>query len=56
MPKTPPREFRTQRLILRPPRMEDAPAIFQSYASDPEVTRYLTWPPYENVEDLEAFL
>lgn len=33
----------TRRLRLRRPRLEDAEAAFESYASDAEITRYLTW-------------
>ena len=34
----------TQRLTLRKAMMEDAQPMFDNWASDPEVTRYLTWP------------
>lgn len=47
----PPERFDTERLILRKPRMDDAPAIFTSYAQDTEVTRYMTWRPHKNVEE-----
>ena len=40
----------TERLILRRAVREDAEAMFRNWASDPEVTRFLTWPAYENVE------
>ena len=40
----------TERLILRPFTMEDAEPMLRNWASDPEVTRYLTWPPHENVQ------
>lgn len=52
----PPPTFGTARLGARLPRVDDAPAIFATYASDPEVTRYLSWRPYERVEPLEVFL
>jgi RimJ/RimL family protein N-acetyltransferase len=52
----PPRTFGTSRLVGRVPRLDDAPAIFDAYASDPEVTRYLSWRPYDRVEPLTAFL
>lgn len=41
-----PSTLETARLVLRPPRMEDAAAIFEGYAQHPEVTRYLTWKPH----------
>lgn len=46
----------TARLILRPPRDEDAPAIFHRFASDPEVTRLVGWPRHADLEDTRAFL
>jgi ribosomal-protein-alanine N-acetyltransferase len=52
----PPISFTTARLSARLPRADDGPAVFAAYASDPEVTRYLAWRPYERVEPLTAFL
>lgn len=40
----------TPRLILRPFRMKDAPAMYQNWASDPEVAKYVTWPAHSSVE------
>ena len=40
----------TERLILRRFTMEDAPAMYRNWASDPEVTKYLTWPAHSSVE------
>lgn len=55
MPR-PPTTFATARLVARIPRAEDAPAVFAAYASDPAVTRYLSWRAYERIEPLAAFL
>ena len=55
MPR-PPETFTTQRLTARLPRAEDAEAAFAAYASDPEVTRYLSWRYYTEVEPLREFL
>ena len=52
----PPETVQTERLILRKPRMEDAPAIFEGYAQDLEVTRHLTWKPHQNIRETEEFL
>jgi RimJ/RimL family protein N-acetyltransferase len=52
----PPETFTTERLYARRARVEDAPASFQAYASDPEVTRFLSWKPHEQVETLADFL
>lgn len=40
----------TKRLILRRFRIEDADDMYSNWASDPEVTKFLTWPTHESVE------
>ena len=40
----------TERLILRRYVLEDAPMMFKYWASDAEVTKYLTWPPHASVD------
>ncbi len=52
----PPEQFETDRLILRKPKTDDAPAIFSAYAQDPEVTRHLTWRPHKSVEETYAII
>jgi len=47
----PPEQIETERLILRRPRIDDAPAIFENYAQDAEVTRYMTWRPNKDLEE-----
>ena len=42
----------TKRLVLRPFVIEDAPAMYRNWANDPQVTRFLTWTPHANVEDV----
>lgn len=44
------KELTTDRLILRRFSMEDAQAMYENWASDPEVTRFLTWPTHSSVE------
>jgi ribosomal-protein-alanine N-acetyltransferase len=46
----------TERVTLRPARRDDAQAIFDNYAADPEVTRYLQWRPQRDVDSVRAFL
>lgn len=46
----------TERLILRRFRVEDAQAMYDNWASDIEVTKYMTWPTHGNVEDSRAIL
>jgi RimJ/RimL family protein N-acetyltransferase len=46
----------TERLILRPPRREDAEAIYQGYATDPEVARFVIWKPHRSMDETVAFL
>ncbi len=45
----PPARIAGPRLLLRPPVLDDAGALFQRVARDPEVTKYLLWAPHLNV-------
>lgn len=40
----------TERLVLRRFSVNDAEFMFRNWASDPEVTRFLTWPAHASVE------
>ncbi len=55
-PITVPESFETARLRLRPPKLADAQTIFDSYAQDPMVTRYLVWPPHRSIKTTEKFV
>ena len=46
----------TDRLILRRFELSDAQAMFDNWASDDEVTKYLTWPSYTDVSAVEQKL
>ena len=46
----------TARLTFRRPTAADVPVIFERYASDPEVTRYLSWPRHQSLDDTRAFV
>ncbi|HLL76107.1 MAG TPA: GNAT family N-acetyltransferase [Pyrinomonadaceae bacterium] len=52
----PPEIFETERLLLRVPRPSDAQAIFEGYARDAEVVRYLVWRPHNDIGETEQFL
>jgi RimJ/RimL family protein N-acetyltransferase len=52
----PPEIIETSRLHLRIPRIEDAASIFETYATDPLVTRYLIWRPNSSVQETREFL
>ena len=49
-------ELATERLTLRRFEIEDAENMYYNWASDPEVTKYLTWPAHSSVEVSEAVL
>ncbi len=51
-----PRRLESDRLVLLQPRAEDAAAIFERYASDPEVTRFLNWPRHRSIADTDRFI
>ena len=50
------RQLETPRLILRRFTMDDARAVYDNWASDPEVTEYLTWPAHESPNITELVL
>lgn len=51
-----PELIETERLLLRKPKRSDAQAVYDRYASNREVTRYLSWPTHRSVADTVAFL
>lgn len=46
----------TERLILRKFAVSDAQQIFDNWANDSEVTKYLTWQPHETVNFTKKLL
>ena len=50
MKKTGTETIETRRLVLRKYRIDDAEDMYRNWASDPEVTRFLTWPTHTSVE------
>ena len=51
-----PEKFETENYRLRRVQTKDAAAIFEAYAADVAVTKYLTWKPHRSVSDTLAFL
>lgn len=50
------RRLETERLVLRRFTVDDAAAMFRNWASDDEVTKYLTWPAHSGVDVSRAVL
>ena len=46
----------TKRLLLRRFSVDDAEAMYSNWASDPEVTKYLTWPAHSSADVSKAVL
>lgn len=46
----------SERIILRPLRVDDANHIFQKWTSDPEVARFMIWDLHQSVEDTIEWL
>lgn len=46
----------TERLVLRRFTIEDAESMFNNWASDDEVTKFLTWPTHKSIEDSKKFI
>lgn len=51
-----PGSFETSRVRLRPVAVEDAEAIFDAYAQDEEVVRYLIWRPHHSLSETQAYV
>ncbi|MNR84395.1 hypothetical protein D3C72_151940 [compost metagenome] len=51
-----PATLSTPRLLLRAPRIEDAAHIFDSYAQNARVSRYLVWKPSVSLKETTAFI
>lgn len=51
-----PTVFTSARLVLRPPAEDDATHIFERYAQDEDVTRFLIWRPHTSVTDTLAYI
>ena len=46
----------TKRLILRPFELTDAEAMFNNWASDPEVCKYMTWNHHESIDTTQMII
>lgn len=44
------------RILLRAPRVADAPVLFASVTSDPKVTEYLSWVPHPDVDETQRVI
>ena len=51
-----PNAFKTARLLLRPVTVADVDAIFDSYAQDELVARYLIWRPHRSRSETQAYV
>lgn len=50
------KNLETERLILRKFEMSDTEALYKNWASDPNVTKYLTWPTHTCIEESECVM
>ena len=50
------KHLETQRLILRQFVTDDANAMFHNWANDPEVSKFLTWPPHKDASESKCIL
>src|SRR5882724_3865570 len=51
----PERTWETSRLFAKPAAVADAQVVFDDYASDPAVAKYMTWTPHRSVADTREF-
>src|SRR5688572_27835981 len=52
----PEERWETERLRVQPASVADAPELFEGYARDPEVAKYMIWRPHLDVGETQAFL
>jgi len=45
-----------ERVLLRPPTLEDAEMVYRNWGTDAEVVKFVTWRPHASIEDTRAFL
>ncbi|MBP3857797.1 MAG: GNAT family N-acetyltransferase [Ruminiclostridium sp.] len=50
------KRLETERLILRAVEESDTRAVFENWANDPQVTRYMTWNPHRSIEDTRMIM
>lgn len=50
------KEIKTERVTLRKFRKEDAQAMFETWANDERVTKFLTWEPHGTLEVTEYII
>ena len=48
--------LKTKRLVLRPFSLDDAQAMYDNWASDPQVTRFMNWSTHESIEVTRTIL
>lgn len=48
--------LQTERLLLRPFTLTDAPDMFKNYCNDAVVCKYVTWGPHETLENTKLYL
>ena len=52
----PPLRMETERLIIRAPTIDDAPQLYESYISRPEVPKFMSWVAHTDINQTVAFL
>src|SRR5262245_64321135 len=52
----PERTWETSRLLAKPAAVVDAQVVFDDYARDPAVAKYMTWTPHRSVAETKEFL
>ena len=52
----PERNWETSRLLAKPATVADSQVMFDEYASDPQVAKYMTWTPHRCAADTADFL
>jgi len=51
-----PEKLQSDRLTFKRPSLDLAQQIFETYATDPAVTKYMSWTPHTDVQQTIVFL
>lgn len=49
-------EFTTENFLVRPIRLDDASLVFEHWAQEIDIAKYMTWKPHKDVEETELFI
>lgn len=49
-------EFTTENFLVRPIRLDDASLVFEHWAQEIDIAKYMTWTPHKDIEETKLFI